>query len=41
MNFDKDPGQLVGRLKEVYYIYKTLNEQNKHKMVEIPIFKKQ
>jgi len=40
MGFDKNPEELFGRMKEVYYIYKTLNQQNKHKMVEIPIFKK-
>lgn len=40
MNFEGNPEELVGRLEKVYYIYKTLNEQNKHKMVEIPIFKK-
>jgi len=40
MNFKGNPKELVGRMEKVYYIYKTLNEQNKHKMVEIPLFKK-
>jgi NAD+ synthase len=40
MNFQGNPEELVGKLEKVYYIYKTLNEQNKHKMVEIPVFKK-
>jgi NAD+ synthase len=40
MNFQGNPEELVGRMEKVYYIYKTLNEQNKHKMVEIPLFKK-
>jgi NAD+ synthase len=40
MNFDGNPEELVGRLKKVFYIYKTLNKQNKHKMVEIPVYKK-
>ena len=40
MNFDGEPELLVGRMKKVLYIYNTLNKQNKHKMVEIPVFKK-
>ena len=40
MNFQGNTEELVGRLEKVYYIYKTLNEKNKHKMVEIPVFKK-
>ena len=39
MEYKKDPEKLFGRQKEVYYIYKTLNQQNKHKMVAIPTFK--
>jgi len=40
MNFNRNPEELVGRQKEVYYIYNKLNNQNKHKMVAIPVFKK-
>lgn len=40
MSYEGNPEELVGRLKKVYYIYKELNQKNKHKMVEIPIFKK-
>jgi NAD+ synthase len=40
MNFEGNPKELIGRLEKVYYIYKTLNKQNQHKMVEIPVFKK-
>jgi NAD+ synthase len=40
MNFKGNPKELIGRLKKVYYIYNTLNKQNKHKMVAIPLYKK-
>jgi NAD+ synthase len=40
MNFEGNPEELFGRLEKVYYIYKTLNKQNGHKMVAIPLFKK-
>jgi len=40
MEYKKDPKKLFGRQKEVYYIYNKLNNQNKHKMVAIPTFKK-
>jgi NAD+ synthase len=40
MNFQGNPEELVGRLEKVYYIYNTLNKQNQHKMVSIPVFKK-
>jgi NAD+ synthase len=40
MNFTGNPEELFGRLKEVYYIYTELHLRNKHKMVEIPVFKK-
>jgi NAD+ synthase len=41
MDFKENPQKLFGRQKEVYYIFNKLNMQNKHKMIEIPIFKKQ
>jgi len=40
MEFKNDPEELVGRAKEIYYIYHTFHNQNKHKMELIPIFKK-
>jgi NAD+ synthase len=40
MDFKNNPEELVGRAKEVYYIYHTFHNQNKHKMSSIPIFKK-
>jgi NAD+ synthase len=40
MNFKGNPEELIGRLEKVYYIYNTLNKQNKHKMVAIPVFHK-
>jgi len=40
MEYKKDPEKLFGKQKEVYYIYNKLNNQNKHKMVAIPVFKK-
>lgn len=40
MNYQGNPKELVGRMREVYYIYNKLNNQNKHKMVAIPVFKK-
>jgi NAD+ synthase len=40
MDFKKNPQELVGRKKEVYYIYSELNLRNQHKMVAIPIYKK-
>jgi NAD+ synthase len=40
MDFKKNPQELVGREKEVYYIYSELNLRNQHKMVAIPIYKK-
>lgn len=40
MKFSGDPTTLVGRNKEVYYIYTTFNRKNKHKMLPIPIYKK-
>jgi NAD+ synthase len=39
MNFKGNPEELIGRLEKVYYIYNTLNKHNKHKMVEIPVYK--
>lgn len=39
MSYNKDPLLLEGRHKEVYDIYHKFNKQNKHKMVDIPIFK--
>ena len=39
MDFKGDIQKLFGRQKEVYYIFNKLNNQNKHKMIEIPIFK--
>ena len=40
MNYSDDPKKLLGRHKEVYYIYNKFHKQNKHKMVAIPVFKK-
>lgn len=40
MEFKGNPEDLFDRHKEIYYIFNKLNKQNKHKMVEIPIFKK-
>ncbi len=40
MEYTEDPEKLSGRQKEIYSIFIKLNNQNKHKMVEIPIFKK-
>jgi NAD+ synthase len=40
MDFKNNPAELVGRAKEVYYIYHAFHNQNKHKMTSIPIFKK-
>jgi NAD+ synthase len=40
MNLKNNPEELLGRQKEVYYIYSKFNTQNKHKMVSIPVFKK-
>lgn len=40
MEFQGDPQKLVGREREVYYIYLSYNQKNKHKMLSIPIFKK-
>ena len=39
MSYNGDDSELTGRDKEVYLIYHKFNRQNKHKMVEIPIFK--
>jgi NAD+ synthase len=40
MEFKGNPEELVGRQKEVFYIFTELNTQNKHKIIPIPIFKK-
>lgn len=40
MEFKGSPQELFGRQKEVYYIFNKLNSQNKHKIIQIPIFKK-
>ena len=40
MEFKGDFKELVGRQKEVYFIYDKLNKQNKHKVILPPIFKK-
>ena len=40
MDFKNNPDELVGRAKEVYYIYHTFYNQNQHKMNPIPTFKK-
>ena len=40
MNFNGNPEELFGRMKEVYYIYTELNLRNQHKMVSIPVFRK-
>ena len=39
MNSKETPENLVGRMKDVYYIYNKLNKQNYHKMTPIPVFK--
>lgn len=39
MDFTGNPNTLIGRDKEVYDIYVKFNKQNKHKMIQIPIFK--
>jgi NAD+ synthase len=36
----KNPNELTGRDFEVFNIYKKFNDSNKHKMIQIPIFKK-
>lgn len=40
MNYKNNPQKLFGRQKEVYYIFNKLNNQNKHKIIPIPVFKK-
>lgn len=40
MDYQGNPEQLFGRMKEVFYTYKELNLRNQHKMVAIPVFKK-
>jgi NAD+ synthase len=40
MEFKGSPQELFGRQKEVYYIFNKLNNQNKHKINLIPVFKK-
>lgn len=40
MEFKGNPEELLGRQKEVYYIYNKFNKQNQHKITPIPIFKK-
>jgi NAD+ synthase len=40
MEYDGDPTYLNDRQKEVMEIYQRFNQQNKHKMISIPIFKK-
>jgi NAD+ synthase len=37
MEFDGDPSQLEGRKNEVYQIFQKHHQQNKHKMVPIPV----
>jgi NAD+ synthase len=37
MEFEGDPEALSGRRREVYDIYRKLHDQNKHKMVPIPV----
>jgi NAD+ synthase len=37
MEFDGDPADLQGRQKEVYDIYRSYHNRNKHKMVPIPV----
>lgn len=41
MTFFGNPKELTGRKLEVYQIYHKFNKMNNHKMVPIPIFKKQ
>jgi len=40
MGFKGNVNELLGRQKEVYYIYQKLNTQNSHKINPIPLFKK-
>jgi len=40
MSFKGKKEDLLGRQKEIYYIYNKLHKLNKHKMVPIPIYKK-
>ena len=40
MEFKGNPEELLGRQKEVYYIYNKFNKQNQHKIIPTPIFKK-
>jgi NAD+ synthase len=40
LEYEGDPKELTGRYKEVYYIYSKLNNQNKHKVEPVPVFKK-
>lgn len=40
MEFSGNSEELLGRQKDVYYIYNKFNKQNHHKMLPIPIFKK-
>lgn len=40
MEFSGNSEELLGRQKDVYYIYHKFNKQNHHKMLPIPIFKK-
>ena len=40
MNFKGKADKLLGRQKEIYYIYNKLHNENKHKMLPIPIFKR-
>lgn len=40
MEFKGNFQELFDRQKEVYYIFNKLNNQNKHKIIPIPIFKK-
>lgn len=40
MEYEGNPKELVGRYKEVYNIYSTLNKQTQHKIQPIPTFKK-
>ena len=39
MNFSGRTSDLEGREKEIYEIYRKFNRINKHKMVEIPVFR--
>lgn len=40
MEFNGDLSELSERNREVYNIYKKFNNSNKHKMIEIPVYKK-